>query len=119
MATVFELKNLFKAFGDNVIYEDMNLEVEEGEAQAAWIDANCGLAPMPITAAELPAGLTPTSEGWLRTHPGMLADQGGLDGFFVARWVKAKSNRHPGLDPGPLTSWLSDNAESGPGSSPG
>jgi hypothetical protein len=38
--------------------------------------------------AELPAGLAPPSEGWLRTHPGMLADQGGLDGFFVARWVK-------------------------------
>jgi phospholipid/cholesterol/gamma-HCH transport system ATP-binding protein len=31
MATVFELRNLYKAFGDNVIYEDMNLEVQEGE----------------------------------------------------------------------------------------
>ena len=26
------------------------------------------------------------SEGWLRTDPGMLAEAGGLDGFFVARW---------------------------------
>ena len=43
---------------------------------------------LPIMAEELPAGLTPTSEGWLRTHPGMLPDEGGLDGFFVARWVK-------------------------------
>ena len=33
-----------------------------------------------------PAGLTPAPEGWLRTDPGMLADAGGLDGFFVARW---------------------------------
>jgi len=41
---------------------------------------------MPITPDELPAGLTPTAEGWLRTHPGMLADEGGLDGFFVGRW---------------------------------
>ena len=65
-----------------------SLEVEEGEQQAAWIDANCGLSPMPIKAEELPAGLTPTPEGWLRTHPGMLADEGGLDGFFVGRWVK-------------------------------
>ena len=31
MATVFELKNLNKAFGENVIYEDMNLQIEEGE----------------------------------------------------------------------------------------
>ncbi len=31
MSVVFELKNLHKRFGDNVIYEDMNLEVEEGE----------------------------------------------------------------------------------------
>lgn len=31
MTAVFELKNLYKAFGANVIYEDMNLQVEEGE----------------------------------------------------------------------------------------
>ncbi len=74
--------------GGVLVYAVCSLEVEEGEAQAAWIDANCGLAPMPITAAELPAGLAPTPEGWLRTHPGMLADQGGLDGFFVGRWKK-------------------------------
>jgi 16S rRNA (cytosine967-C5)-methyltransferase len=65
-----------------------SLEAEEGEEQAAWIDAELGLVPKLVTPAELPAGLAPTSEGWLRTHPGMLADQGGLDGFFVARWVK-------------------------------
>jgi 16S rRNA (cytosine967-C5)-methyltransferase len=75
--------------GGVLVYAVCSLEAEEGEAQAAWIDAECGLAPMPITAAELPAGLTPTPEGWLRTHPGMLADQGGLDGFFVGRWRKA------------------------------
>jgi 16S rRNA (cytosine967-C5)-methyltransferase len=74
--------------GGVLVYAVCSLEVEEGEAQAAWIDAELGLAPMPITAADLPAGLVPTSEGWLRTHPGMLADQGGLDGFFVGRWVK-------------------------------
>jgi len=31
MGTVFELRNLYKAFGENVIYEDMNLKIEEGE----------------------------------------------------------------------------------------
>ena len=40
------------------------------------------------TGSELPDGIEPTAEGWLRTDPGMLEDQGGLDGFFVARWSK-------------------------------
>ncbi len=74
--------------GGVLVYAVCSLEAEEGEEQATWIDANLGLTPQPITAEELPAGLAPTPEGWLRTHPGMLADQGGLDGFFVARWVR-------------------------------
>ena len=73
--------------GGMLVYAVCSLEAEEGEQQAAWIDAELGLTPAPITAEELPAGLAPTPEGWLRTHPGMLAEQGGLDGFFVARWV--------------------------------
>jgi 16S rRNA (cytosine967-C5)-methyltransferase len=75
--------------GGVLVYAVCSLEAEEGESQATWINANCGLSLAPITASELPADLTPTPEGWLRTHPGMLADQGGLDGFFVARWVKS------------------------------
>ncbi|WP_086606476.1 RsmB/NOP family class I SAM-dependent RNA methyltransferase [Erythrobacter donghaensis] len=74
--------------GGVLVYAVCSLEAEEGEEQAAWIDAELGLTPQPMTAEELPAGLAPTAEGWLRTHPGMLAEQGGLDGFFVARWVK-------------------------------
>ncbi len=72
--------------GGVMVYAVCSLEAEEGEEQAAWIDAELGLTPAPITAEELPAGLAPTPEGWLRTHPGMLAEQGGLDGFFVGRW---------------------------------
>lgn len=75
--------------GGVLVYAVCSLEAEEGEEQAAWIDAELGLTPAPIGAEELPAGLAPTAEGWLRTHPGILADKGGLDGFFVARWVKA------------------------------
>ena len=71
--------------GGVLVYATCSLEPEEGEEQARQFTA---LTPMPIRADELPAGLAPTQEGWLRTHPGMLADQGGLDGFFVARWVK-------------------------------
>ena len=32
------------------------------------------------------AHLQPLGQGWLRTDPGMLAEAGGLDGFFVARF---------------------------------
>jgi len=73
--------------GGVLVYAVCSLEREEGEQQAAWIAAELGLAPAPITPDELPAGLTPTPEGWLRTHPGMLAEAGGLDGFFAARWI--------------------------------
>ncbi|MEM7666053.1 MAG: methyltransferase domain-containing protein [Pseudomonadota bacterium] len=74
--------------GGALVYAVCSLEREEGEEQAAWIDERLDLEHLPITANELPAGLTPTDTGWLRTHPGMLPDEGGLDGFFVARWRK-------------------------------
>ncbi|MEO0691034.1 MAG: RsmB/NOP family class I SAM-dependent RNA methyltransferase [Pseudomonadota bacterium] len=74
--------------GGTLVYAVCSLEREEGEDQAAWIDAELGLAAKPIAPSELPAELQPTSQGWVRTHPGLLPGQGGLDGFFVARWTK-------------------------------
>lgn len=74
--------------GATLVYAVCSLEREEGEAQAAWINSEFGLEPLPIAQEELPEGISPTPEGWLRTHPGMLAEDGGLDGFFVARWIK-------------------------------
>ena len=68
--------------GGRLIYAVCSLEAAEGQAQVASI----GLTPDPIMASELPSGLAPTPEGWLRTDPAMLADEGGLDGFFIARW---------------------------------
>ena len=68
--------------GGRLVYAVCSLEPEEGEAQVARVP----LTPDPIRADELPSGLAATPEGWLRTDPGMLADAGGLDGFFVARW---------------------------------
>ncbi|WFL78304.1 RsmB/NOP family class I SAM-dependent RNA methyltransferase [Altererythrobacter arenosus] len=70
--------------GGVLVYAVCSLEREEGEEQAARV----ALEPMPISADELPAGIEPSPEGWLRTDPGMLAAQGGLDGFFIARWRK-------------------------------
>jgi 16S rRNA (cytosine967-C5)-methyltransferase len=68
--------------GGVLVYATCSLEREEGEAQAEAVT----LAPLPIRAEELPEGLAPNAEGWLRTDPGMLAESGGLDGFFIARW---------------------------------
>ena len=70
--------------GGTLVYAVCSLEREEGVEQAAQVD----LQPLPIEASELPEGILPTSEGWLRTDPGMLESHGGLDGFFVARWRK-------------------------------
>jgi 16S rRNA (cytosine967-C5)-methyltransferase len=68
--------------GGRLVYAVCSLECEEGEQQAAMV----ALAPDPIRSDELPSGIAPSPEGWLRTDPGLLAEAGGLDGFFVARW---------------------------------
>ena len=70
--------------GGTLIYAVCSLEHEEGEDQAAQV----ALTRDPIRADELPAGLVPSADGSLRTDPGMLAEAGGLDGFFIARWRK-------------------------------
>jgi len=70
--------------GGTLVYAVCSLEEEEGAGQAG----NVPLSPMPITAQELPAGLLPDAQGWLRTDPSMLPEAGGLDGFFIGRWTK-------------------------------
>lgn len=66
--------------GGSLIYAVCSLEREEGEGQAARM----ALAPDPIALE----GFASTPEGWLRTDPGLLAESGGMDGFFIARWRK-------------------------------
>lgn len=68
--------------GGRLVYATCSLEREEGEE----IATNCALATDSVLGDELPAGLEPTPEGWVRTHPGMLVENGGLDGFFIARF---------------------------------
>ncbi|MCJ2185401.1 RsmB/NOP family class I SAM-dependent RNA methyltransferase [Novosphingobium beihaiensis] len=68
--------------GGTLVYAVCSLEPEEGAEQARKVT----LRPQPVALHELPEGLAPTDEGWLRSDPGMLAGAGGLDGFFVARW---------------------------------
>jgi 16S rRNA (cytosine967-C5)-methyltransferase len=72
--------------GGTLVYATCSLERAEGEDQvAAFLAAHPGWSVEAARADELPAGVEPTAEGFVRTLPGMLADAGGLDGFFVAR----------------------------------
>ena len=68
--------------GGQLVYAVCSLEPEEGEAQAEKLP----LQTLPVTPAECPEGVAPSSRGWCRTDPGMLPDEGGLDGFFIARF---------------------------------
>lgn len=71
--------------GGTLIYAVCSLERDEGEA---LIGAANELQLDPIGAAELPAGIKPAPEGWVRILPGMFEEHGGLDGFFIARLVR-------------------------------
>jgi 16S rRNA (cytosine967-C5)-methyltransferase len=72
--------------GGTLVYATCSLEPEEGEAQVeAFLARERGFAIDPIRSEELPAGVTPHQRGWLRLLPGTLADEGGCDGFFIAR----------------------------------
>ncbi|MBO9602040.1 MAG: methyltransferase domain-containing protein [Novosphingobium sp.] len=68
--------------GGELVYAVCSLEPEEGEYQAARVS----LPAAPIDVSVLPQGLATAPDGWLRTDPGTLVDEGGLDGFFIARF---------------------------------
>ena len=68
-----------------LVYAVCSLEPQEGEAiVAAFLDRNPAFRIDPPREGELPDGMT-SSEGWVRVLPDMLEQEGGLDGFFVAR----------------------------------
>ena len=72
--------------GGRLVYATCSLDPREGEAQLAALGARVPQVRVdPVRAGELPQGLAPTPQGWVRTLPGQLADAGGLDGFFVVR----------------------------------
>jgi len=72
--------------GGTLIYATCSLERAEGEEQVeAFLAAHPGWSIEAAREDELPVGVPPTAEGFVRTLPIMLADAGGLDGFFVAR----------------------------------
>ena len=74
--------------GGRLVYAVCSLQPEEGPARIAAV-LQMGLKPDPFTPAEMD-GLPEarTQEGFLRTHPGLWPDRGGMDGFFAARLIR-------------------------------
>ena len=72
--------------GGRLVFATCSLQAEEGEAHLATAAA-LGLVPDAVRAEEVPeleAAVTPA--GALRTRPDLWGEQGGMDGFFVARF---------------------------------
>jgi 16S rRNA (cytosine967-C5)-methyltransferase len=69
--------------GGRLVYAVCSMEHEEGEEQAK----RSALELDPIKTEELPAGIVSMPEGWVRSSPSMMHEAGGLDGFFIARFV--------------------------------
>jgi 16S rRNA (cytosine967-C5)-methyltransferase len=75
--------------GGRLIYAVCSLQPEEAAPRIAAALVRGELRHDPFTTAELaalPAALS--DDGFLRTHPGMWPERGGMDGFFAARLVK-------------------------------
>ena len=71
--------------GGILVYATCSLEPQEGEHQAeAFLIERRDFKIVPPAAGVLPDGITASTRGWVRTLPGMLAERGGCDGFFVA-----------------------------------
>jgi 16S rRNA (cytosine967-C5)-methyltransferase len=76
--------------GGTLIYATCSLERAEGEDQIIeFLNARKDFRLAPPSPDELPEGIVTTPEGWVRTLPETLADRGGVDGFFVARFLRA------------------------------
>ena len=73
--------------GGTMVYSVCSLEPEEGEAVAeAFLGARGDFEIMPVAQDEAAPGMAPSERGWLRILPGVLAAEGGADGFFIARF---------------------------------
>jgi 16S rRNA (cytosine967-C5)-methyltransferase len=75
--------------GGRLIYAVCSLQPEEAAPRIAKAES-AGLRHDAFTSEEL--AFLPqarTSQGFLRTHPGLWPEQGGMDGFFAARMLRA------------------------------
>ncbi len=92
-AAVAQLELLIRASewlrpGGALVYSVCSLEPEEGEqAVRAFLETNRAFhVQQPDGIADW---LPSAPEGWVRILPGLLDEQGGLDGFFMARLVRS------------------------------
>lgn len=75
------------AAGGRLVYAVCSLEADEGEQVAkAFVARHSDWRIDPIAPGELPKGFVPDKVGRVRVRPGTLADRGGADGFFIARF---------------------------------
>ena len=70
--------------GGRLVYSVCSLEREEGEAVADAF-ASEDVEPDPVRPEEL-GGFVPINDGRVRILPGFLIEEGGADGFFIARF---------------------------------
>jgi 16S rRNA (cytosine967-C5)-methyltransferase len=73
--------------GGSIVYATCSLEPQEGEERILSFLARFPLFALQ-PAPELVPGLGRHEQGWIRALPGMLEEQGGLDGFFTAHLVR-------------------------------
>jgi 16S rRNA (cytosine967-C5)-methyltransferase len=74
--------------GGSLVYSVCSLEPEEGEeVVAGFLASRSDYAPDPIRQDEIPDEM-PVKEGRLRILPGTFSEQGGADGFFIARFKR-------------------------------
>ena len=78
--------------GGALVYAVCSLEPQEGEEiVTAFLAGHPDFAIDAPKPGELPAFAAPATEGWVRILPGVIADEGGLDGFFMARLVRRRA----------------------------
>ena len=75
--------------GGTLVYSVCSMEPEEGEqVLEPFLESQPDYRLDPVAAGELPA-IQPRSDGTIRTLPGLFAEHGGADGFFIARMKRA------------------------------
>jgi 16S rRNA (cytosine967-C5)-methyltransferase len=73
--------------GGVLVYSVCSLEPQEGEGViSAFLDKQRDVRL--DQANDLPRFIPSTPERWVRILPGLLEEEGGLDGFFMARLVR-------------------------------
>jgi len=74
--------------GGTLVYSVCSLEPQEGEEVISRFLSGTDEFRLDPT-ADLPSFVPVSPQGWVRILPGVLEEEGGLDGFFMARLVRA------------------------------